>query len=132
MIHLPRALWPTTWKRYVALPCGRELVDALLSGLQHLRFQGHEVTVFHVLHPDELQFPFDGTIKFDGMEENLHLLTRPQLIRPAYLRAVQKYLKELQTGCEQNRCDYVLLNTSRPLAVSLTEYLARRQRVRVV
>jgi uncharacterized protein (DUF58 family) len=104
----------------------------LLDGLQHLRFQGHEVTVFHVLHPDELGFPFDGTIKFDGMEEPMHLLTRPRLIRPAYLRAVEAFVKELQAGCERYRCDYVLVDTARPLAVTLSEYLARRLRVRVV
>jgi uncharacterized protein (DUF58 family) len=103
----------------------------LLTGLRHLRFQGHEVTVFHVLHPDELGFPFEGTIKFDGMEEAQHLLTRPHLIRPAYLRALRQYLQEFQEGCEANRCDYVLMDTSRPLAESLTEYLARRTRVKL-
>jgi uncharacterized protein (DUF58 family) len=106
-------------------------VAGLLGGLQHLRFQGHEVTVFHVLHPDELGFPFEGMTKFDGMEERLELLTRPHLIRPAYLRALQRYLKELREGCEANRCDYVLMDTSRPLAESLTEYLARRLRVKM-
>jgi uncharacterized protein (DUF58 family) len=104
----------------------------ILDGLRHLRFQGHEVTVFHVLHPDEMRFPFSGMIKFDGMEEKLELLTRPQLIRPAYMRALKKYLQDLQTGCERNRCDYVPMNTSRPLDQALTEYLARRQRVRLV
>jgi uncharacterized protein (DUF58 family) len=104
----------------------------VLDGLRHLRFQGHEVTVFHVLHPDEMQFPFSGMIKFDGMEEKLELLTRPQLVRPAYMRALKKYLQELQTGCERNRCDYVPMDTSRPLDQALTEYLARRQRVRLV
>jgi uncharacterized protein (DUF58 family) len=107
-------------------------VAGLLAGFQHLRFQGHEVTLFHVLHPDEVGFPFDGMIKFDGLEERLHLLTRPHLIRPAYLRAVQAYLKELQAGCEANRCDYVLMDTSRPLAETLTEYLARRLRLKLV
>ena len=107
-------------------------VESLLDGMQHLRFQGHEVIVFHVLHPDEVDFPFNGMVKFDGMEENLKLLTRPQLIRPAYVRALQKYLDELQKGCERNRCDYVPLNTGRPLAEALTAYLARRLRVRVV
>ncbi|HEV3259720.1 MAG TPA: hypothetical protein VG013_22825 [Gemmataceae bacterium] len=38
---------------------------------------------------------------------------------------------ELRAGCEANRCDYVLMDTSRPLAEALTEYLARRQRVRL-
>src|SRR5262245_17338054 len=84
-------------------------VEPLMDGMRHLRFQGHEVIVFHVLHPDEIDFPFDGMVKFDGMEEVRELLTRPQQIRPAYLRAVQKYLKDMQTGCENNRCDYVLL-----------------------
>jgi uncharacterized protein (DUF58 family) len=106
-------------------------VGGLLKGLQHLRFQGHDVTVFHVLHPDELEMPFDGMVKFDGLEERKHLLARPQLIRPAYLRALEKYLKELRAGCEANRCDYVLLDTSRPLAVALSNYLARRERVRM-
>jgi uncharacterized protein (DUF58 family) len=107
-------------------------VEALLGGLQHLRFGGHEVIVFHVLHPDELDFPFNGMVKFDAMEEKMHLMTRPQMIRPAYMRALKKYLEEFQLGCERNRCDYVRMNTARPLAETLTAYLARRLRTRVV
>jgi uncharacterized protein (DUF58 family) len=106
--------------------------DSLLDGLRHLRFDGHEVTVFHVLHPDEVDFPFDGMVKFDGLEEQLRLLTRPQLIRPTYLKAMQKFLAEFQKGCENNRCDYVLMNTGRPLGQTLSEYLVRRLRVRAV
>src|SRR5262249_33095762 len=37
-------------------------VENILNGLRHLRFRGHEVTVFHVLHPDEIDFPFDGMV----------------------------------------------------------------------
>jgi uncharacterized protein (DUF58 family) len=107
-------------------------VDSLLAGLKHLRFQGHEVTVFHVLHSDELQLPFEGNVKFDFLEGPLQVLARPHLIRPAYLRAVKAYLKELQTGCERNRCDYLLMDTSKPLGEMLAAYLARRLRVRVV
>jgi uncharacterized protein (DUF58 family) len=106
-------------------------VEQLLDGLRHLRFGGHEVTVFHVLHPDELEFPFNGMVKFDGMEEKLQLLTRPQLIRPAYQRALMKYLKELQTACERNHVDYMLMSTGRPVAEAMTEYLSRRLRVRM-
>jgi hypothetical protein len=91
---------------------------------------GHEVTVFHVLHPDELGFPFEGMVKFDGIEEKVHLLTRPQLIKPSYLRALQAYLKDLREGCEANRVDYVLVDTSKPLSETLTTYLARRLKIR--
>ena len=65
------------------------------------------------------------------MEEGREVLTRPHLIRPAYLRALQRYLADLQAGCEACRCDYVRMDTSRPLADALAGYLARRQRVRV-
>ena len=107
-------------------------VQSILGGLQHLRFGGHEVIVFHILHPDEIEFRFNGMVKFDAMEEKMHLLTRPQLVRPTYLRALKNYLEELQQGCEHNRCDYVLMNTGRPLVETLSEYLARRLRTRVV
>ena len=106
-------------------------VDALLDGLRHLRFGGHEVVVFHVLHPDEIEFPFDGMVKFEGMEEKREFLTRPQLIRQAYLRSLRKYMEELQAGLERNQCDYVLMNTGRPLAETLTGYLARRLKMRI-
>jgi uncharacterized protein (DUF58 family) len=107
-------------------------VESILGGLQHLRFGGHEVVVLHVLHPDEQEFPFNGMIKFDAMEDKLSLKTRPQLIRPTYLRALHSYLESLQKGCERNRCDYVRMNTGKPLAETLTAYLARRLKTRVV
>jgi hypothetical protein len=71
-------------------------------------------------------------VKFDAMEERLQLLTRPQLVRPAYLRALRKYLNEIQTGCERNQCDYLRMNTGVPLSETLTGYLARRLRMRLV
>jgi uncharacterized protein (DUF58 family) len=101
-------------------------VDDVLSGLQHLRFEGHDVAVLHVMHPDELEFPFDGLVKFDDMEVPRHLLTRPELIRPAYLRTVKKFLGELQVGCERNRCDYFLMDSGHPLREAVQAYLARR------
>ena len=54
------------------------------------------MTVFHVLHPDEIDFPFTGNVKFDGLELPEEIKTRPHLIRPAYQRIVQDYLVELQ------------------------------------
>jgi len=36
-------------------------VEEFLKGLDHLRFGGHNVTVFHLLDPYELTFPFGGT-----------------------------------------------------------------------
>src|SRR5260221_7488007 len=90
-------------------------VDNILKGLKHLRFQGHDVTLFHVLHPDEVEFPFTGNVKFDGLELPEEIKPRPHLIRPAYLGVVQEYLTELRAGCAAYRGDYVRMDTGKPM-----------------
>lgn len=102
----------------------------ILTGLQHLRFSGHEVTLFHIMHGDELTLPFAGNIRFLGMELPDQLNTQPHLIRPAYIRAVKSFLNHLQRGCENNGIDYVLMDTTRSLTQTLTSYLVRRQAVK--
>jgi uncharacterized protein (DUF58 family) len=101
-------------------------VDNILKGLKHLRFQGHDVTLFHVLHPDEVEFPFTGNVKFDGLELPEEIKTRPHLVRPAYLRVVQDYLTELRAGCDAYRVDYVKMDTSKPLELALSKFLVTR------
>ena len=80
--------------------------------------------VFHVLHPDEMEFPFDGMVKFDGMEERCEAVDAAAPDPPGVSAGRETYLEELQAGCERNRCDYVLMNTGKPLAETLTAYLA--------
>jgi uncharacterized protein (DUF58 family) len=103
-----------------------EDLEPTLAGLRHLRFRGHEVVLFHVLHPDEVKFPLDGNVRFVGLEGAEELLSRPHLLRPAYLRIVNKYLTDIRRGCDGSGVDYVQLLTDRPLSNALAEYLVRR------
>jgi uncharacterized protein (DUF58 family) len=105
--------------------CFDEVPD-LLNGLRQLRFRGHEVILFHVLHRDEVEFPLDGNIRFLNLEGADFLLARPHLLRPSYLRVVQAYLDELRSACDGSRIDYVQMRTDRPLSAALGEYLVRR------
>ncbi|MGL6075085.1 MAG: DUF58 domain-containing protein [Fimbriiglobus sp.] len=100
--------------------------EQILKGLRNLRFRGHEVVLFHVLHKDETDFPLDGNIRFVDLEGSEFYETRPHLLRPSYLKAVQAYLAELQRGCETSGVDYVRVSTERSLAVTLGEYMVRR------
>ncbi|MGL4420734.1 MAG: DUF58 domain-containing protein, partial [Gemmataceae bacterium] len=105
---------------------GFEDVETLLKGLRHLRFRGHEVIVFHILHRDETDFPLDGNIRFMDLEGPEELLTRPHLLRPAYLRAVEAYMKQFEKSCETGGVKYVRMMTDQPVAVSLGQFLIRR------
>ena len=106
-----------------------EDLEPTLAGLRHLRFRGHEVILFHVLHPDEVQFPLDGNVRFIGLEGFEELMTRPHLLRPAYLRIVDRYLKDIQKGCDGGGVDYFRMLTNRSLGNALAEYLVRRLQV---
>ena len=101
-------------------------VGPLLKGLRNLRFRGHEVVLFHVTHPDETDFPLDGNVRFVDLEGAEEFMTRPHLLRPAYLKAVNAFLAELRKGCESSGVDYVPMPTTRPLAAALGEYFVRR------
>ncbi|HJZ57565.1 MAG TPA: DUF58 domain-containing protein [Gemmataceae bacterium] len=103
-----------------------EDLEPTLGGLRHLRFRGHEVVLFHVLHPDEVEFPLDGNVRFIGLEGFEELMTRPHLLRPAYLRIVNRYLTDIRRGCDGCGVDYVQLLTNRSLGNALAEYLVRR------
>ena len=102
--------------------------QAVLDGIQHLRFGGNEVIVFHVMDPYELEFPFMGLVEFEGLEQVPKILTRPGEIRKSYLREVEAFRTRLRDGCERNNCHYVLVNTSHSLDEVLSAYLAFRLR----
>jgi uncharacterized protein (DUF58 family) len=100
----------------------------VLEGIQHLRFGGNEVVVFHVMDPYELEFPFTGQVEFDGLEGAEKIQTRPAEIRKSYLREVDAFRQRLREGCERNNCHYTLVNTAQPLHEVLSAYLAFRLR----
>ena len=103
-------------------------VDEFLKGLDHLRFQGHNVVVFHTLDPYELQFPFDGSVKFKGLELDGEVVTQPRRIRAAYLEELRKFVQQIRGACERNHIDYMLVDTSRPVDAVLSAYLIGRLR----
>lgn len=100
----------------------------VLDGIQHLRFGGNEVIVFHVMDPYELEFPFTGLVEFEGLEQIPKIMTRPAEIRKSYMREVEAFRRRLREGCERNHCHYTLLNTSHSLHEVLTAYLTFRLR----
>lgn len=104
-------------------------LDALEKALQRLRFSRHEVVLFQTLHRDELEFPFEGNVKFRGLEGREELLTRPSELRKRYLAAVRQFNDRLEQLCLRNRVERVLVDTSRDRAEVLIDYLNHRSRL---
>jgi uncharacterized protein (DUF58 family) len=100
--------------------------ESLFRGLELLRHRKHDVLVFHVLDDDELNFPFAGTTRFDGMEELPHLICDPRALRDGYLEALNEYLTEVRRGCARQGIDYALVRTGDYLDAVLARFLHHR------
>ncbi|ADB17368.1 protein of unknown function DUF58 [Pirellula staleyi DSM 6068] len=102
----------------------------LNEALKQFRLRRHEVVVFHVMHDDELTFPFQDNTLFRGLETDVQLHTEPRALRKGYLEAVGNFLADVKKTCASSGVDYVLMNTKDPLDAVLGSYLTFRQRMR--
>jgi uncharacterized protein (DUF58 family) len=100
--------------------------EAILDGIQHIRFGGNEVIVFHLMDPYELEFPFLGNVEFEGLEQIPKQMTRAREIRKSYLKNLEEFKQRVSYGCEKNGVHYTLVNTAQPLHEMLAAYLAFR------
>jgi len=101
--------------------------DDLIPGIQRLRYAGHEVVLFQVMHPDEIDFTFPGNVRFLGIEDDRQILTRPADIRESYLDALREHNDRLESICQSNRCERVLCRTSDNMGKIFADYLQRRE-----
>ena len=100
--------------------------ESIKKGLRHLRYKKHEVLAFQVLDPMEINFPFEDTTLFKGLEESGELLTEPRALREGYLEQLALFTGELQKMCRGMHIDFTRMNTGEPLDVSLSGFLANR------
>ena len=101
-------------------------VESLAAGLGRLRARRHDVIVLHVLHEDELRFPFDRLTRFEGLEDDSRLLVDPHSLRDGYLAALTAWRADVRRACSTRAADYHLLDTATPLDVALSVYLGLR------
>ena len=100
-----------------------------LKALKLFRHRRHEMIVFHVLDPDEIEFPFDKTTLFKSMEDDRRVLAHPRSIARHYRAELRKLLQTYRQECLASQIDYWLLNTAEPLDRALTQYLATREQL---
>ena len=103
--------------------------DDVLRAIGPLRARGHDVIVFHVMDPAELEFPFEEASGFEDLETGEQIPVIPAKLRDDYMRVVQQHLATLKKRFTDHRIDYTPLDTSKPLDLALFQYLLARERM---
>jgi uncharacterized protein (DUF58 family) len=108
-----------------------EQVPPLLRALRHFRHRRNEVLLFHILAPEEIEFPFKKWTQFRNLEvAGDKKLVDPQRLRKEYQQNFQRFCKDLRDAAGQCQVDYHLMRTDEPVERALGIYLSRRQRQR--
>jgi uncharacterized protein (DUF58 family) len=102
--------------------------DRVIRGLKHFRFRGTDVIVFHVLDPDEVDFPFERPTRFEDLESHEEVVAVPATVRKHYLAAIGGLIEQYRRELGACGIDYQLLRTDQPLELALMAYLSTRQR----
>ncbi len=95
-----------------------------LGSLSHFAALGHEVIVFHVLHPSELDFPFHNSLRFEDPEHaEAWLETDAERVRKAYRTELDAFVESCKQRCISAGARYSLARTDRPVQEVLASVL---------
>lgn len=102
-------------------------LEALQSALQRCRHARHEVLIFQIAAPEEMEFPFERPTQFHNLENVDHrLLVDPARLRKEYLKQYGEFSTGLKKLCGTLGIDHHLVKTSEPLQSVVGSWLAER------
>lgn len=103
--------------------------ETIIGGLAHFRKNNHDVILFHILDPMELDFSFAKGGEFIDMETNEKIVVEPRGIADVYREAVDSFLTKYRRSCSEMKVDYRLVNTSEPPETFVRAYLNERRQL---
>jgi uncharacterized protein (DUF58 family) len=101
-------------------------VDTLEKRLAALVASGHEVVVFQVLDPAEVNFGFENASLFQDLENEREIYIDPVVAREKYLDQFNRHNGGLRSLCERHGIVFQTLTTDRPLELALFDFLRSR------
>ncbi|HVR01127.1 MAG TPA: DUF58 domain-containing protein [Polyangia bacterium] len=109
-----------------------EGADGLGNRLRQLRSRGHDVALFHLLDPDEVELPFEELTEFAGVEPDdvRRLLVDPRDLAASFARESLALRERWRLACLEAGVEYRFATTATPPAEVLRSFLFDRGRAR--
>jgi uncharacterized protein (DUF58 family) len=105
-------------------------IERLERDLISLAACGHEVVVFQILDPAELEFKFNQAALFQDMESGRTFFIDPGAARVDYSRKLEAHSAALRAACQRLGMACHRLSTQRPLELALFDFLRERMQRR--
>jgi len=103
----------------------------LFDALQHLRYNKHEVILFHVVDKaKELDFDYENRpYRFMDLESGEEIRLQPAEVRKSYAEAIGSFHQELKLKCAQYKIDFIEADINKGFEQVLLPYLLKRERM---
>jgi uncharacterized protein (DUF58 family) len=110
---------------------GSEEPESLFDALQHLRYNKHEVILFHVVDKSkEIEFSYDNRpYKFIDLESGDEVKVLPAEVKETYLESITAFHNRLKLKCAQFNIDFVDADINKGFEQVLLPYLLKRERM---
>jgi len=104
--------------------------DRIFDALRHLKYNKHEVVLFHLLDMDkEIHFDFENTPKrFLDVETEEHIDLFSENIKENYEEAIKTYFDALKMKCAQYKIKYVDVDVRGNFSKVLNTFMVERQK----
>lgn len=106
--------------------------DKLFDALRHLKYNKHEVILFHVFDKEtEFAFDFDNQPKrFVDVETGEHINLYADNVKDNYEKAIAEFFNAIKLKCRQYQIKYVEADINEAFNKILTTYMLERQKFR--
>lgn len=108
-----------------------EHIEDLFSAIQHLRYNKHEVILFHIADGShELDFEFENRpYEFVDLESGDRIKLQPQQIKEQYISKMRDFQQLVESRCHQYQVDRVAVDLSKPVDEVLHAFLIKRNKL---
>lgn len=94
--------------------------------LNQFRLRETDVLVFHLMHPHEMDPPYDGEILLEDSETGEEMLVDGARLRSDYAPRLAAFLDDIEHLCIGHEAHYCRIITDEPLDKALHRYLSAR------
>lgn len=106
--------------------------ESIISALQHLKHNKHEVILFHVVDKSkEINFDFENRpYLFVDMETGKEVKLHANQVKEAYFNKMESYKKDLKLKCAQYKIDFIEADINKDFSQVLIPYLLKRKKMK--
>jgi uncharacterized protein (DUF58 family) len=107
-------------------------IDDIKSQIGYLRSCGHDVVLFNILDPSEIDFPFENLSRFEDIETGRRIYLDPRTAKKTYQQRFTAHFEEIEAFAKGLGIDFFQISTADPFDKPLRHLLSQRMRLRIV